>query len=496
LLAHPAIAAVPDPVALYHYLTFLAAPAPLTLFQGIYKLPAGWALTIEASGRPTAWSYWDPAAPAEERPGEPTRPVAAVEEEALVRAIRERLHESVRTHLVADVPLGVFLSGGIDSSLLVALARRVETRPIDTFTVGFSDHPRDNELGAARRVARAFGTAHHEILVDERQMRAYLPALAHEQDEPIADWACIPLHFLARAARAAGVTAVLVGEGSDEQFAGYDLYLRYLRSRRAWDVLCGQPRRVRSALAALAGGAWRVSGRGGHYADLLDRAARGGDLFWGGAVSFWELPKRRLVRRDRVTATPAPLGLEAFVPAAFLAPDSAAVVGHYRTAAGRAISDPLARMIYLELKLRLPELLLMRVDRITMAASVEARVPFLDHRLVEMTLGVPMAVKVKDGVPKHLLKRVCAGILPRDVIDRPKVGFAAPMAAWLRGEFGRAAESTVLGSGPVRDGILDAAVVRGLFRRHRAGGDASLAIWTLYTLADWYGRWIGGSRAA
>jgi asparagine synthase (glutamine-hydrolysing) len=174
------------------------------------------------------------------------------------------------------------------------------------------------------------------------------------------------------------------------------------------------------------------------------------------------------------------------------------VIEHYRDAVARAFpgADVLTRMAYLEFKLRLPELLLMRVDKVTMAASVEARVPFLDHRLVELTMALPMASKVAGGVTKHLLKRACEGILPADVIHRRKVGFAAPMAEWLRGDFGRHAEAAVLASPLVREGLLDAGAIRPLFRRHRAGGDTSLAIWTLYSLAAWFDRWVVGRHAA
>jgi len=156
----------------------------------------------------------------------------------------------------------------------------------------------------------------------------------------------------------------------------------------------------------------------------------------------------------------------------------------------------LGRMTYLELKLRLPELLLMRVDKISMGTSVEARVPFLDHRLVEFTMGIPMAVKVARGVPKALLKRVATGLLPDTIVHRKKMGFGVPMREWLRGDFGRRVETTVTRS-PLRDeDLLETAAVAGLFREHRGGRDLSLPIWTLYTLAAWFDRWVAGRRAA
>jgi len=180
-----------------------------------------------------------------------------------------------------------------------------------------------------------------------------------------------------------------------------------------------------------------------------------------------------------------------------MAPDSFGVVKHYLDECARAFpeGDVLARMIYLEFKLRLPELLLMRVDKITMSTSVEARVPFLDHKLVEFTMGLPMALKIKHHEPKYLLKKACRGVIPDDIIERKKMGFGAPMREWLRGEFGRAAEATVRGSRLRDEGYLNYDVVADLFGRHRAGHDVSAQIWALYNLTAWFDRWMSGSHA-
>jgi asparagine synthase (glutamine-hydrolysing) len=242
-----------------------------------------------------------------------------------------------------------------------------------------------------------------------------------------------------------------------------------------------------------------VTGRGGLYADIIDRAAQDREHFWGGAIMFWESAKRALVvpARFGAAAPPVPAGFEGVLPAAFFRPDSFAVVSHYLGEFDRRFpgADVLTRMIYLEFKLRLPELLLMRVDKISMSTSVEARVPFLDHKLVEFTMGVPMGLKVRNGVPKHLLKRACAGLIPDSIIHRPKVGFGAPMREWLRGEFGRAAEATVLGSRLRCLGFLDYGRVADMFRQHRAGADHGLGIWTLYNLTAWFDRWVAGDGA-
>jgi asparagine synthase (glutamine-hydrolysing) len=243
-----------------------------------------------------------------------------------------------------------------------------------------------------------------------------------------------------------------------------------------------------------------VTGRGGFYADAVDRAARDREMFWGGAVGLWELEKGRLLRRAAFegTAPQIPEGLRACLPESFFRPDSFGVVAHHLAELDRAFptADLLSRMSYLEFKLRLPELLLMRVDKISMGTAVEARVPFLDHRLVEFTMGIPVSTKVVRGVPKSLLKRAVAGLLPDAIVHRKKVGFGVPMCEWLRSDLGRTVETTVMRSPLRAEGLFDADAVAGLFRRHRSGRDLSLPIWTLYTLTAWFDRWVAGRRAA
>jgi asparagine synthase (glutamine-hydrolysing) len=497
LLAHPAVTPALSPAAMYHYLSFLTTPAPLTMFEGIYKLPPGWSLTVEEGGRVVATRYWD-ALPREGRFHRELDGLSpAAQEELCVREIRSLLGQAVERRMMSDVPFGVFLSGGIDSSTNVALMTRYMDRPVETFTVGFRDFTYLNELEYARRIAREFRTNHHEVLVGEREMMDYLPDLIFHQDEPIADWVCIPLYFVSRLVRQSGTIVVQVGEGSDEQFCGYGTYLGYLRLyRRYWAPFRRLPRAVQQGVAALGRAGARLADRGAFYADIVDRAARGREHFWGGAVVFWELAKRRLLRPGRFAGAAAavPAGLEPMLPPSFFQPDSFAVVAHHLAEFDRLFpgGDVLTRMIYLEFKLRLPELLLMRVDKISMSTSVEARVPFLDHKLVEFTMGVPMGLKVKGGVPKHILKKACDGLIPADIIHRKKMGFGAPMRDWLRGDFGRAAEATILASPLRREAYFDDDYVRDLFRGHRAGRDLGLPIWTLYNLTAWFDRWVAG----
>ena len=494
LLAHPRVAAQVEPYALYHYLSFLTTPAPMTMFRGIFKMPAGHRVTIRPGDAIALERYWDPLPPwiDVQDPAQRSEPDAIARTRALLEA-------AVEKRLMSDVPFGVFLSGGVDSSAITALMARQLNQPVKTFTVGFSDHQHLNELDYARRVAELYKTDHHEVLVDSRQMEEYLPTLVYSQDEPIADWVCIPLYFVSRLVRDSGTVVVQVGEGSDEEFCGYDSYMGYLRLyQRYWQPFRRLPAPAQHAAAALARWGSAMTGKAHLYTDIINRAANDREHFWGGAMSFWEPMKRRLLNNREWRALDVPDNVRRIVPGAFLTQDTFNVVSEYLSTVDSKMpqGDVLARMTYLEFKLRLPELLLMRVDKITMSTSVEARVPFLDHHLVGFTMGMPKTLKTKDGIPKYVLKKALEGIIPNDVIYRKKMGFGAPMREWLRGGFGRAAEQTVMESPLRSEGFFDYQHIAEMFRRHRDGEDFSLPLWTLYNLTAWFDRWVARSAAA
>lgn len=497
LLEYPGITREVDTTAMYHYLTFLTTPAPLTMFRGIYKLPAGFYLGVSGGGKVTARRYWDAV------PGRSTAlvDVAGMDFESRERyyvdGIRTRLRNAVSRRMMSDVPFGVFLSGGIDSSTNVALMSECMTRPVDTFTVGFKDHTHLNELEYADEVSRRFNTRHHQILIDQSDMRGYLEHLVYSQDEPIADWVCIPLYFVAKLARDSGTTVVQVGEGADEQFCGYSSYMMYLELyRRYWSPYrTFTPRWLRRAVAesalCIAG---TKSGRA-MYADILDRAARDREHFWSGAVVFWDALKRHLID-GRMLAAAAPdsrLVECGVLPASYYQPDSFNVVQSFVGPfdAQHPGQDVLTRMIYNEFKLRLPELLLMRVDKIGMSTSIEARVPFLDHHLVEFTMDIPMDHKIRNGSAKYLLKKAVTGLIPDKIINRRKMGFGAPMSEWLRGRFGDEVEAQILSSKLLQRPGFNLAFITTLCQRHRIGReDNALFIWTLYNLVAWYEYWF------
>ena len=492
LLRYPGVARAIDPTAMYHYLTGMVTPAPLTMFKGIFKLPAAHVLRFPLQGSAKAWCYWDPL------PGPAYDARDDQAQAQCVAEVRDRLRTSVREHLVSDVPVGVFLSGGVDSSSILACMAAEGKTSINSFCVGFRDSSRLNEFDEARKVAAHFGARHHEIAIGEQEMRDSLEPIFWSQDEPLADWVCIPLYHVAGLA-AKEVKVVMVGEGADEPFAGYDGYQDFLRVYRLYwspfrNLLPGFLQRTIAHLAEkFAAVRWDST----VAADFASRAAHDREVFWGGATSFWETQKHAILDLEAL-----PRCDWSGLPEGLAAPeggyDSFNVIEAFRTHLSRnaAAGDVLGRMIYYELKYRLPELLLMRVDKMTMAHSLEARVPFLDHELIELAMRVPSAWKIRDGVPKSILKQAVRGLIPDSVIDRPKKGFGAPMAEWLRGEFGHEVERTVFASELFRTGWFRAEPIRRLFAAHRSGKrDYAHYLWVLFNLVAWHDRWIAGPLA-
>ncbi len=502
ILAHPGIERDVDPVAMYHYLSFLTTPAPFTMFKDIYKLPAGYYVQIGPGGKLNAKRYWD-ALPSKTRSnGASAKEDWPQREQRYIREVRELLTASVEKRMMSDVPFGVFLSGGIDSSTNVALMSRFMSRPVDTFTVGFKDHTHLNELDEARLVAKTFKANQHEVLIDEKDMRGYLGDLIHHQDEPIADWVCIPLYFVSKLARDSGVTVVQVGEGSDEQFCGYagymgylDLYKKYWQPYRRY-----VPSPLRRVAASAAAAAARVKPGLALYADIAERASLDREHFWSGSHTFQDTVKRQLVNIDAFKNAEVPCQMVAsgLLPKSYLEPDTFNIIRSFNAAIEEACPDHdiLARMIYNEFKLRLPELLLMRVDKIGMSTSIEARVPFLDHHLVEYTMDIPIEDKVHGNTAKYILKKAVEGIIPDEIIYRKKMGFGAPMAQWMSGEFGQQVRSGILSSRLLERGFFNVDFIKAKLEDHRTGRrDTSQYSWALYNLTAWYDYWIDGKRA-
>jgi asparagine synthase (glutamine-hydrolysing) len=490
--------------AIAHYLSFMVSPAPLTMFRGVFKLPAGHIMEIEADGSARARRYWD-ALPGKSGIDEEARGLTGkAATDYYSKEILRRLEVAIERRMMSDVPFGVFLSGGIDSSANVALMSRIANQPVKTFTVGFSDHTHLNELEYADKVAKEFQTDHHEIRVDGADMRGYLNDLIISQDEPISDWVCVPLYFVSKLAKDNGVTVVQVGEGSDEQFAGYDSYMKYLKlhdrmGSGALKSLVGAASPILGALARA------MPGRRSVFEQAYEISLRinlGHELFYGGSNAFWAVHVEKYLNTSAISPDPRDIdtGVEGLELDGAESGDSGNIIDTIAQAVTNtnASADTLTKMIHAEFRLRLPELLLMRVDKITMSTSLEARVPFLDHELVDLTMDIPRELKVDGYKTKHLLKQALRGVIPDEIIDRKKMGFAAPAAEWLREDFGIEAESMVLGSPlAANNGPLNATAIRRAFDDHRSGRqNNALHLWVLLNLTAWHDHWIDSNRAA
>ena len=469
LLQHPDVRRDLDLDALDAFLTFSNTPAPQTLLRNIFKLPAAHTLTCDASGSIVTRRFWSPL----DGPDWPSR-----NGHESVERIQSLLTRAVQKRLMSDVPVGAFLSGGIDSSANVALMSRLTTEPLRTFSIGFEGFGEDqnfHDLPYARRVAEQFGCRHQEITVTATDCQRTLPELVLHQDEPIGDPACLPMHFVSRAARQDGVVVVLVGEGSDEVFGGYEDMARLTRSYDSkWQRLQSAPPLLRSALHFAA----RTSGMSDGRVDVLRRAARDEPFYWGLDVVFSDTEKSRLYRRG---AYSPPAG------------GAAAIVQRYydELAARRPGADFLQQMSYVELSNRLPELLLMRVDKFSMAHSLEARAPFLDHELVSYALSLPQEAKIGGGLTKRVLKQALEGILPAEVIGRKKQGFRVPLPEWLAGPLAGWTEDRLFSPAARRLDFFDFEYIRTLWRRHQAGTqDHSFDLWCLINFFGWHERWL------
>jgi asparagine synthase (glutamine-hydrolysing) len=464
ILLHPAVRRAVDEEALYHYLSFLTSPAPKTLFADIFKLLPGHYAILTPDGQLAVTEYWDVYDSAQNHPGW----TAEQYQEALIAELRE----SIRLRMVSDVPFGVFLSGGIDSSTNVALMAEQMDRPVQTFSIGYAGHERHNEFEHARLVAQQFGADHHEVVIDEDDLVSFLPSLVYHQDEPIADPVCVPIYYISKLARDSGTIVIQVGEGADELFGGYTHWMDVLRLYHgAWQGFIRLPAPMRRLALAAA----PLSRESIRY-EFVRRAKAEEELFWGGAEAFGEARKSRLISAD-LRARLGDL-------------TSWDVIRPYRQRFVERSTHPdyLNYMAYLDLRLRLPELLLMRVDKMSMATSVEARVPYLDYVFVGLAMSIPERFKLNGGTTKYLLKQTVRGLIPDAIIDRPKQGFTVPVEEWLQAQLGSVMRTKLLDF-VQRTDYFDPAALRSMTDRR------DTLTWYLLNFALWHELWIEGSDA-
>jgi asparagine synthase (glutamine-hydrolysing) len=441
--------------ALNHYLSFLYTPRDESIFRGIRKLPPGHLLT-SSRGRVHVEQYWR----------QPTRETFRGSEAEAVSELNSILVDAVRSHLVSDVPLGAFLSGGVDSSLVVGLMAETSGGRVKTFSIGF-DEPSFDELEHARRVARHFETDHHEFVVKPDAVEI-LDSLISHFDEPFADSSAIPTWYVSEKARE-HVAVVLSGDGGDELFGGYDRYLPHPRVVAFDRFGRGTGRRV----AAIAAAHLPHGARGKNFFRHVARDARGRYL---DGIRFYSHDEK----------------------CALLAPDVVAQLSVVDPEARLAQSfEPYGELPWASQMMRfdadtyLPEDVLTKVDRMSMAHSIESRVPLLDNEVVGFASALPAALKIKDGRRKHILKEVAARLLPSEILNRRKQGFAVPLAAWFRGNLRDLFADTLLSTASVTRDYFQQAFVRRLMDEHLSGRrDHSLRLWLLVVFERWHQQYV------
>ncbi len=484
LRAHPAFERKIDRNALALMLRYDYIPAPYSVYQGYRKLPAGSILTLHADGRQDATpvAYWSAKSVAES--GVRT-PFSGTETEA-IEHLDGLLRDSIALRMIADVPLGVFLSGGVDSSVVVALMQAQSSRPVKSFTIGFKEE-NYNEAQHARAVAKHLGTDHTELIVSPEEAMAVIPRLPTLYDEPFADPSQIPTFLVSQLARQS-VTVSLSGDGGDELFGGYN---RYFWGRSLWKRMAGIPRPMRSAGAgimnAVPPGVWdglfqmagpllpsgaRQRNPGDKIAKLAEiMGSDGPDALYLALVSHWKQPTQ-LIDGSVEPLTP-------FTDRSQWAD----------------LDDFTQRMMFLDTVSYLPDDILVKVDRASMGVSLEAREPLLDHRILEFAWGLPMSMKIRDGQGKWLLRQVLYKYVPQALIERPKTGFGVPIDEWLRGPLRDWAESLLAETALNRQGVFNPMPIRKKWAEHLSGRhNWQYYLWNVLMVQAWLeGESAGGT---
>ncbi|RJQ55274.1 MAG: asparagine synthase (glutamine-hydrolyzing) [Nitrospiraceae bacterium] len=464
ILKYPGIKKAVDEKAFYHYLSFMTTPCPDTLFDGIKKLSPGSYGRVKANGQIELMRYWDVF--------DHTRLLTGLTEQDIAEALLAELRTAVKLRKVSDVPVGIFLSGGIDSSTNAVLFAEDEKNPINTFSIGYDREYQNyqNEFKYATIIAKSVGAIHYEKCLSEGSFLDFLPKLIYHQDEPIADPVCMPVYYVSKLAREKGVTVCQVGEGSDELFCGYPSWNTFIRFQKLSNLPFTYPiKKMGLSLLALMGMQNKI-----RY-EWLRRVTSGEPVFWGGAEAFTEGQKKNLISQRLKNKFHKFSSYEAIRP----------FVSSFNEKAWE--KTPLKWMSYLDLNIRLPELLLMRVDKMSMAVSLEARVPFLDHKFVELAMSIPESITNKNGEEKHILKKAVSGLIPDEIINRKKQGFNVPVYEWLFEKLGDVAGKKIRAFSQRTDFFNNTSLERLIDSRN-------VRLWYVLNFVLWYEKWIEGSE--
>lgn len=458
LFASPGVKRELDHAQLPAFLALRYVPGPVTLFKGIQRLQPGHCLRFQ-DGEVTTWPFWDVPL------SQPQR--KHIKERDAQQEFLQLFEESVRIRLMADVPVGVFLSGGLDSTAVTWAMRQNVTGPLKSFSAGYEGDP-SSELHYARIAAEALKTEHHEVMLTPQGFSEFMPRLAWHLDEPIADAACIPLYYLSERARQEGVVVVLSGEGADELLAGYPIYAKQL-------VMEQIHQRVPFASQASAGLSHFVKdAKLRKYLQWVGRPFE--TRYLGVSRAFSD----EALLEEMIAGLPGPHAVDRLHPL------------HERT---QGLS-PLSRMLYSDVKTWLPDDLLIKADKMSMAASIELRTPFLDHKLLEFCWSMPDHLKLKGWVGKYLLRKGMENKLPHEILHRPKRGFPVPTGSWLRHQLHGQLREQLLASNSACRSLFPASTVERLLNQHRSGQDRTEEVFALWCLENWAQCYLGKESPA
>lgn len=484
ILAHPLVKREVDLEGISHYLTFACTPAPFTLFKNIKKLAPAHYLTLDANGNLQTNRYWSPI------PNTQYRIQNTKEaEEYFIEKTKELLQDSVNSQMTSDVPFGCFLSGGIDSSTNAVLMSQAMGKPVETFSISFKDLPKYDEFQYSRKIADILGSKCYETVIGQKEFMEWLPKLAYQADDPNGDPVCFPIYYLSKLIRDSNVIMAQVGEGSDELFCGYGTYMEFIRIyTKYWRYLEKLPKFIKKIPYFLLNLILPRNKLTLHK-EFFRRLAYNKPFFYGGANAFSAYDKQFLMTdsfKKQITFDASDNLVEAIL---------ASLRGASKASDAAIILKPdfLQKMLYLELSIRLPELLLMRVDKMASAHSIETRVPFLDHRLVELAFSIPMNLKIKHNTTKYILKKAVQGIIPDEIINRKKQGFGAPTSEWMRKTSPISNDLVnIIKNSKIKElNIFDYTYIEKLITDHQNNlDDNSFKLWNLITLSLWYDNWI------
>lgn len=455
-----------DKSALYDFFTFGLSPSESTLFKNIKKLSPGHTLTIDVYGNIKITRYWEPK----------ISNFSGLSTAEFSYKVREQLRKSVELRMVSDVPVGAFLSGGVDSSAVVAFMREQSESEIKTFSIGFKDMPQYDETQYANRVSKIFGTKHYTKIVTKKDVVDFMPKVADIFDDPLADTTLVPINFISQIAHEEGIKVVLTGDGADELFAGYDKYRKYASIEPIYRAWSSMPKIIKQSVS---NGVNRISDNS-VLGEFFRRSSSNVPLYWGHSGGMRESLKSKILSKEFIESA-GTLNSEQIITSLY---------SDFQNLDSARKLDFTDWLCYVGFRIADTELYLMRSDRLAMAHSVETRAPFLDYEMVELALSITGEYKIQKGVSKWILKEALNGILPHEILYRKKRGFNLPFREWAAESYLKEVKNSIEEfNSKVHWFNLDV-IFEELLAAESGNSNSQYNMWIIYTLMLWYRKWI------